>query len=148
MAYIYQDPNFQMLQAAEQELAECSQQMEYLKRRIPELKEMIRGLKILVSKAQQQEVTESLPTLCLRVLSFSQIPQSAQQIRDGLRIIGIEVQGSNPLGIIYTALARLVDAQLAEQVVPFPGAPKHYRITPAGRLTIDGTFAGPAPGGF
>jgi hypothetical protein len=137
-----------MLQAAEQELAECSQQMDFLKKRIPELKEIVRGLKLAISKAQQQEVTDSLPTLCLRVLSFSQIPQSAQQVRDGLRIIGIEVQGVNPLGIIYTALARLIQPGFVEAVTPFPGAAKHYRITPAGRLALQGTFTEPAPGGF
>jgi hypothetical protein len=148
LAYIYQDPNAQMLEAAEQELAQCVEQERYLKQRIPELKEMIRGLKMLVKKAQQQDVTDSLPALCLRVLSFSQMPQTAQQVRDGLRLTGIEVQGANPLGIIYTALARLVNNELAEVMTPFPGAAKHYRVTPAGRLTLQGTFTGPAPGGF
>ena len=136
MAYIYKDPNAQMLEAAEQELAQCLEQERHLKERIPELKEMIRGLKILIKRAQRPEVTDSLPALCLRVLSFSQIPQNAQQIRDGLRLTGIDVQGANPLGIIYTALSRLVNTGLAQAMTPFPGAAKHYRITPAGRLTL------------
>lgn len=148
MAYIYQDPNFQMLQAAEQELAECQQQAEFLKQRIAELKDRIRSLKPLVNEAQQQDVTASLPDLCLKVLSFSQMPLSVQQVRDGLRMIGIIVQGTNPLGILYTALARLVQVGLAEAVTPFPGAPKHYFATTAGRLSVQGTFTGPAPGGF
>jgi hypothetical protein len=135
MAYIYRNPHRQALTAVEQELAERLEQIEMLKARVKELQEARKALLPLAQQESSDEMTASLPQLCLRILNFSG-QATVAQIRDGLRIIGVEVKGQNPLAILHTTLGRLTQSGYAEAVPQHPGVPLQYRITTAGKLAL------------
>jgi hypothetical protein len=46
--------------------------------------------------------------------------------------MGIEVVGKNPLGILYTAMGRLVASEYVRPIVYAPDVAVHYQITPKG----------------
>lgn len=133
---VFKNPQRQWLAAAEQEMAQRIQERDTAQARINQLQETIDALRRLIANEEETEDV-SLPKLCLRVLSFSgNNYQTVPMVRDGLRTIGVQVPGPNPLGVLHTALARLVDNQFAESRSPKPGAPLQYRIKTAGRLVL------------
>lgn len=133
MAYTYRNPHQQSLLAAQQELQQRLQERERINLRIVELEEAIRYLTPLAENAQGA-ISDPLPHLCLKVLGLSFNDMAVPQIRDGLRLMGIEIQGPNPMAILHTALGRLATNGYVDKVPSYPGGPTHYRITTAGRL--------------
>jgi hypothetical protein len=131
---VYKNPQRQWLAGAEQELAQRLQERAIMDQKIQQLQKTIEALRSVV--AQEQETTErSLPQLCLQVLSFSPGYQAVPVVRDGLRAIGVEVPGRNPLAVLHTTLSRLVVAGLAEGSRT---TPVQYRITNAGLKVLRG----------
>ena len=126
----------------DQEIQQRSRQMEFLKSRLAELEEARRTVLPLAQAEADEEMTASLPTLCLRVLSFTPgTGVSVPAIRDGLQRMGVEVKGKNPLGILYTTIGRLVENGYASPVPTRQGAPaQHFEITPAGQLYLQQVF--------
>jgi hypothetical protein len=134
--YVYKNPQRQWLAATEQELEQRLHERMAVDRRIAELKQIIKTLKPVVKDADEMDDI-SLPQLCLRVLSFTgPMYQSATQIRDGLKTMGLNVFGNNPMGVIHTMLGRLAKDGHAEARLPRPGAPLEFRITTAGRVAL------------
>ena|ERR1700677_1027917 len=108
MAYIFRNPHRQELDAIDQEIQRRKQEIAFSQKRLLEL-EQARKTVLPLAEAETQEITASLPVLCLRVLSFTPTASvSVPQIRDGLATMGIQVYGNNPLGILHTAVGRLV----------------------------------------
>jgi len=138
VAYVYRNPYQQAALTARQELQLCLQKRDELNRRIAELEAYIATHEEMAGGFG--EVRGSLPQLCLRLLSFSpaNVYQSVPQIRDGLRAMGVEVVGQNPLALLHTTLGRLAHSGFLEAQPPHPGAPVHYRITTAGRVAVQG----------
>jgi hypothetical protein len=131
MAYVYRDPQQQALLSAQQELRYLVQQHQFAEKRIPELRRIIETLGSITANRQRASLSASLPELCLRVLSLApQRGHSVPQLRDGLRLMGIEVTGRNPLAVLHTTLGRLTQSHYAQ--APRPGMPAQYRITVAG----------------
>jgi hypothetical protein len=133
MAYVFRDPQQQALLAARQELRYWEQQHQFAEKRIPELRRIIETLSSVAANRQKASLSASLPELCLRVLSLArQQAHSVPQIRDGLRLMGVEVTGRNPLAVLHTTLGRLAQSGYALARSPRPGMPAHYRITVQG----------------
>jgi hypothetical protein len=133
---VFQNPQRQWLAGAEQELAQRLQEQANLSARIAQLQQTIAALRSVVANEQETHDV-SLPKLCLQVLTFSGHNfQSVPSIRTGLKAIGVEVPGQNPLAILHTALSRLVGNGLAESRPVKPGAPLRFRITTAGRRAL------------
>ena len=134
--YVYTNPQRQWLAAAEQELAERLEQRRQLDQRIAELEQTIQALRPIVQNADEM-ADLSLPKLCLKALSFSGSQyQTATQIRDGLKAMGVHVPGQNPMGVIHTTLGRLARDHYVEARSPRPGAALIFRLTTAGRLAL------------
>jgi hypothetical protein len=141
VAYIYKNPYPEELAKAQQELQYAIEQREQLNHRIYELECFIASLTQLaqneqLARGEQEQVP--LPQLCLRVLASESRPMSVPEVRDGLRRMGIEVIGANPLGILHTALGRLTQGRHVNQVPSVPGGPARYQITATGRLALAG----------
>jgi hypothetical protein len=139
--------------AVEQEIAQRSQEFEFVKRRIVELQEARKGLLPLVQAEAEEELTESLPMLCLRVLLLA--PNhgvSVPKIRESLKLMGVDVSGKNPLGILHTALGRLARNGLVAPIPTGTNAVNHFQITLAGMAALQqyqqAPLTGPALGGF
>ena len=133
---IYKNPQRQWLAAAEQELTQRLEERAALDRRIEELQQTVEHLRAIVGQADER-INMSLPQLCLRVLSFTyDQPQSVPTIKNGLATIGVMVPGENPLAVLHTNLARLVDKGYATATRPKRGAPLQYQITNAGRAAL------------
>jgi hypothetical protein len=133
---VYTNPQRQWLAGAEQELAQRLQEQANLAARIAQLEQTIAALKSVIGNEQEREDV-SLPRLCLQVLTFSRGNfQSVPSIRAGLKAIGVEVPGQNPLAVLHTALSRLVGNGLADSRPVKPGAPLRYRITTAGQRAL------------
>src|ERR1022692_3651160 len=98
---VYTNPQRQWLAGAEQELTQRLQERAILDQRITQLQQTIEALRGVV--AQEQAISNvSLPQLCLHVLSFTVgYYQSVPQIREGLRSIGVDVPGKNPLAVLH-----------------------------------------------
>jgi hypothetical protein len=126
----------------DQEIQQRNQQMEFLTARLAELHDARRSVLPLAQAEADEEMTASLPALCLRVLSFT--PNhgvSVPAIRTGLKNMGVEVKGKNPLGILYTTIGRLVESGYAMPVETQQGQPaQHFQITPAGQLYLQQVF--------
>jgi hypothetical protein len=142
VAYIYRNPHRQSLMVIEQEIQQRLQQMESLKSRLAELQQARQSVLPLAQAEADEEMTASLPALCLRVLSFTPgNGVSVPGIRDGLQRMGVEVRGKNPLGILYTTIGRLVESQYVIPVETQPGTPaQHFQITPAGQMYLQQVF--------
>jgi hypothetical protein len=141
MALIYTNPHQQGLLAVQQELQQRLQQREWIERRIVELQEAIQTLTPLAQNEFENAVSLSLPQLCLRVLSFT--PNhgvSAPAVRDGLKMMGVDISAKNPLGVLHTTLGRLVQSGYAVPVPTQPGTTTHFQITPAGTLYLQQVF--------
>jgi hypothetical protein len=136
MAYVYKNPQLQALLEAEQELKHWTEQRQYANQRIAALEQKINTLRLFADGAEDSN--DSLPLFCLRLLSIApQAVYSVPLVRDGLKMfLGVEVTGANPLGILHTALGRLVQNGYAATVNTRPGAPVQYRITSAGKLFL------------
>lgn len=149
MAYIYRNPHRQALEAVEQEIIQRRQEIEFATARLRELEQARKSLLPLVQVEADQEIADSLPSLCLRVLSFTpNHGMSVPKIREGLMAMGIQVTGKNPLGILHTTLGRLVKSGYAVPAAGSGEGTTHFQITPAGILFLQGTFVGPPPGLF
>ena len=138
MAYIFKNPHQQNLANAQMELRYAIEQRAILDNRIAELQ---RAIEFFAPLAHQEveAPTDSLPQLCLSVLSTKPHEAwSATVIRDGLRNMGIEVVGKNPLGILYTAMGRLVASEYVRPIVFAPDVAVHYQITPKGFSVVHG----------
>jgi hypothetical protein len=133
MAYIYRNPHRQALLGVEQEITQRQQEIAFATARLRVLEQARKSLLPLARKEADEEMEDSLPTLCLRVLSLT--PNhgvSIPKIREGLLAMGIEVTGKNPLGIIHTAMGRLAkNGYIAPAAGTREGA-THFQITPAG----------------
>jgi len=135
--HVYTNPQRQWLAAAEQELAQRLEARQTLNQRITELQQIIQTLRPVLQN-QEEMADVSLPKLCLKILSFSGTSfQPPTQVRDGLRKLGLEVPGQNPMAVIHTTLSRLSNSGFAQGRTPRLGAPIHYRITNAGRLALE-----------
>lgn len=131
---IYRNPQRQWLAAAEHELMQRIQEQERMSARIAELEQIIQDLRRVVRDDDDEQTNFSLPQLCLHVLSLSDgVFHSVPQVREGLRAIGVEVPGENPLAVLHTTLGRLASHGHVEAKSPRRGAPIHYRIADAGR---------------
>jgi hypothetical protein len=142
VAYTYRNPHRQSLMVIEQEIQQRTQQIEFLKARLAELEEARRSVLPLAQAEADEEMTASLPALCLRVMSFTPtLGVSAPAIREGLKRMGVEVKGRNPLGIIYTTMGRLIESGYAIPVETQQGQPaQHFQITPAGQSYLTQVF--------
>jgi hypothetical protein len=133
MAYIYRNPHRQALLGVEQEIVQRQQEIVFAKARLHELEQARKSLLPLAQNEADEEMADSLPTLCLRVLALTpNYGVSVPKIREGLLGMGVEVTGKNPLGIIHTALGRLAKQRLVVQVE----GTTHYQITPHGRYSL------------
>lgn len=146
MALIRINPHEQAIQAAQQEIQQRLAERQWIDQRIAKLQEDIR---VLSQSPQEPEDSATLPVLCLRVLSFTPgHGVSVPRVRDGLASIGVRLEYKNPLAVLHTTLGRLEQAGYVRTVPMVDGQRSHFQITPAGILYLQGTFKGPAPGGF
>jgi hypothetical protein len=139
MAYVYLNPQRKELLEAEQQLQYWLQQREYATQQIASLQQRIAILKPIVEGFEEFQEEPSLPFFCLQLMSMApQAVYSVPLIRDGLKMfLGVEVTGTNPLGILHTVLGRLVQNRYVRHV-PQPGGPTLYQITTAGKLFLQG----------
>ena len=141
MAYTYHNPHRQALLAIDQELTQRRQEFEFLKARIANLEEARKSIFPLAQQEADQEMTATLPALCLRVLSFTPgYGVSVPKIREGLKLMGVEVAGKNPLAVLHTTLGRPVSSGFA---IPTPNSPQgttYFEITLAGQSYLQQVF--------
>jgi hypothetical protein len=130
MAYIYKNPREQQLMEAQQELKYWIGQQQLAAQKVPDLQRKVMALRPVVEGARAPK--ESLPMLCLGFMSMApKHPHPVPFIRDGLKLfMGVEVTGSNPLGMLHTVLGRLAADRFVEAITN--PAPTRYRITKAG----------------
>jgi len=134
--YVYKHPQRQWLAAVEQELAQRMEERSGIEKRIVELQRIAEKLRPVLKNAD--ELAEvSLPQLCLRVLGFSgQLYQSPIQLRDGLKAMGVQIPGKNPMGVLHTTLYRLTKGGYVDAKALRAGGPLVFRITPTGRTAL------------
>jgi hypothetical protein len=109
MAFIYQNPYREPYLAAQQELTQRRTELMAIQTRIQALETMIAALEPLATTEDLPPLADNLSELCCEVLMNSERPLTALEVRHRLGLMGIKIQGSNPMAILHTKLRRLVD---------------------------------------
>lgn len=123
MPFIYTNPYREPYLAAKQELAQRYAELTAIQQRIQTLETMVAALGPLATTDDLPPLADNLPQLCSEVLMNSDRALTPLEVRHRLGLMGITIQGSNPMAILHTTLRRLADR---------PGSNVRYRTDQGG----------------
>jgi hypothetical protein len=107
MAFVYTNPYRSSYLAAQEELSKRLAEAEALQFRIKALQDTISALRPLAESDSQAPPSASLPEACYEALANAKRPLTALEVRHRLGLMGITIQGSNPMAILHTTLHRM-----------------------------------------
>ena len=113
---IYTDPHRDWYLALQKELSDLlteqndlAGRLTWIQKRVQYLQETISAFnKLIEQQKAHQQIEQGLPELCLRIVSRSNQPLTAPEIRHELALVGVDISTySNPLAVLHTTLQRL-----------------------------------------